>query len=281
MRIGLNWRPPHRSPEDWAEILSEMGFRAASLPVDGTADPELIQSYVEAAAAHDIMLAEVGIWAHVHSRDPEEREAARQKSFRQLALADRLGIPCCGNISGADGPVWCGCYAANYSPELYRENIRWIRELIDTVRPTRTWYTVEPMQWMVPDSPQSYRKLIEDVDRDRFAVHLDMINFVNNPYRYTHMEELMDECIDLLGPQIRSIHLKDCLQTERLTVAYKEVTVGTGAAPVRYFLEKIAELEKKTGRELPVLLEHLNDMDKFKASMNYLQEAAGDLIGKE
>ena len=46
-------------------------------------------------------------------------------------------------------------------------------------------------------------------------------------------------------------------------------------------LEKIAELEKKTGRELPVLLEHLNDMDKFKASMNYLQEAAGDLIGKE
>ena len=43
----------------------------------------------------------------------------------------------------------------------------------------------------------------------------------------------------------------------------------------------VAELEKKTGRELPVLLEHLNDMDKFKASMNYLQEAAGDLIGKE
>ncbi len=278
MRIGLNWRPPHETPEEWADILTKMGFRAASLPVNYADPGEKIEAYVEAARKHDILLAEAGIWAHVHSRDPEERAAARQKSFGQLRLADELGIPCCVNISGSAGPVWCGCYADNYRPELYEENIRWIRELIDTVKPTRTWYTVEPMQWMVPDSPKSYAKLNQDVDRERFAVHLDMINFVKDPYTYTHMEELMDECMDLLGPQIKSIHLKDCLLTERLSVAIKEVTVGTGAAPVRYFLEKIKRLEERQNTELPVLLEHLNDMDKFAASMAYIKETCGDLL---
>ena len=278
MRIGLNWRPPHETPEEWAQILQNMGFRAASLPVDYTASPEKIEAYVKAAQNHDIVLAEVGIWAHVHSRDPEEREKARAKSFGQLRLADELGIPCCVNISGSTGPVWCGCYAENYSPELYEANIRWIRELIDTVKPTRTFYTVEPMQWMVPDSPKSYQKLIRDVDRERFAVHLDMINFVKDPYTYTHMEELMDESIELLGPQIKSIHLKDCMLTERLSVAIKEVTVGMGAAPIRYFLEKIRELEQKENTEIPVLLEHLNDIGKFVQSMEFIRRTAADLL---
>ena len=31
MRIGLNFTPPHESPEQWAEILEDCGFRGASL----------------------------------------------------------------------------------------------------------------------------------------------------------------------------------------------------------------------------------------------------------
>ena len=49
MRFGLNAAPPHSSPEEWAEILTEKGYRAASFPVNYTAPVSLIDAYVKAA----------------------------------------------------------------------------------------------------------------------------------------------------------------------------------------------------------------------------------------
>jgi len=43
--------------------------------------------------------------------------------------------------------------------------------IIDAVQPTRTFYTLETMPWMYPDSPQSYLRLLQAVDRRQFAVH--------------------------------------------------------------------------------------------------------------
>lgn len=60
MRIGLNFTPPHESPEQWAEILEDCGFRAASFPVDYRAPVGLIDAYTKAAREHDIRIAEVG-----------------------------------------------------------------------------------------------------------------------------------------------------------------------------------------------------------------------------
>ena len=54
MRIGLNFTPPHESPEQWAEILEDCGFRAASFPVDYRAPVGLIDAYTKAAREHDI-----------------------------------------------------------------------------------------------------------------------------------------------------------------------------------------------------------------------------------
>lgn len=60
MRLGLNFTPPHETPEEWADILIERGYRAASFPVNYKAPAHVIDAYVKAAAERDIMIAEVG-----------------------------------------------------------------------------------------------------------------------------------------------------------------------------------------------------------------------------
>ena len=88
MRLGLNFTPPHETPEEWADILIERGYRAASFPVNYKAPAHVIDAYVKAAAERDIMIAEVGVWNSPHHPDPEQAALAREACLEQLRLAE-------------------------------------------------------------------------------------------------------------------------------------------------------------------------------------------------
>lgn len=90
MRIGLNFTPPHESPEQWAEILEDCGFRAASFPVDYRAPVGLIDAYTKAAREHDIRIAEVGVWDSPHLSDPQRAREAQTRCLEQFRLAEYI-----------------------------------------------------------------------------------------------------------------------------------------------------------------------------------------------
>ena len=94
-------------------------------------------------------------------------------------LADYVGALCCVNIVGAAARVW-GTAATKEKitrPETYEANcIESVRAIIDAVKPKRAKYAPETMPWMDPDSPESYLRLIADIDRPQLGVHLDVVN---------------------------------------------------------------------------------------------------------
>ncbi len=63
------------------------------------------------------------------------------------------------------GEQWDWIYRDNYEADVYALIVDSVREIIDAVNPKRTFYTIEPMPWMVPDSPDQYLQLLKDVDR--------------------------------------------------------------------------------------------------------------------
>ncbi len=259
MRLGLNDVPKHSSPEEWAEILANAGYRAASFPVDYHAPVSVIDAYVKAARERDILIAEVGVWNSPNRPDEEGTRCAQEACEEQFRLADYVRAECCVNVSGAAGQIWYGCYAENYAPWLYDKNVTFLQKLCDRVKPEYTCYALEPMQWMLPDSPKQYRKLLADVDREHFAVHMDVVNFFKDPYTYTHKKEVIDEAFDLLGPYIRSCHVKDCILEEGTTVAIREIQPGEGTMDLAAYFKRIEE----TSADMPALLEHLTDMEAY------------------
>jgi sugar phosphate isomerase/epimerase len=146
------------------------------------------------------------------------------------------------------------------------------RSIIDAVKPTRTYFTLETMPWAYPDSADSYLRLLQAIDRERFAVHLDPVNLVCSPQRYYGSGKLIRECFEKLGPYIKSCHAKDILLQTKLTTHLDEVRPGQGGLDYATFLR---ELSKLPGT--PLMLEHLPNAEEYDKAAEHIRGVAREL----
>ena len=267
MRLGTSSPLHHNSPEEWAKNQVALGCGAVVFPVQSNGPKEKIDEYKKAAEEHDLMIAEVGIWRNALSTDMAEREKIREYCVAQLKLADYLGARCAVNVAGAYGPRWDGHYKENFTKEVRMETVKMVQDIIDRAEITNTYFTLEPMPWMIPTGPEDYLRLIEEVNRDRFAVHMDIINMTNSAARYFNAEEFVDKCAGLLGNRIRSCHIKDIHLKEEYTFQLEECAPGCGEFPLKYYVQKMNE----TDPDMPIILEHLNTDEDYITYMEYIK----------
>ena len=273
MRLGGTIVGSWRSVAEWEELLARSRFRAITAPFTCETDPKEISAYLEAAKRHDTVIAEVGVWKNVMDPNPETAKAAIAFAKGQLKLADRLGIPCCVNIAGTAGSAgWDAADRSNFTAETYERIIRIVREIIDEAEPERACYTLEPMPWMVPDGPDEYLQLIRDVDRPQFGAHMDFVNMINCPRRYLAPERFIEDCFRKLAPWIKSTHIKDSrMDPMRLTTVLEECSPGEGNLDFETILPILA---RYLPEDAPVLLEHMQTDEEYRASYAYLKEKA-------
>jgi len=241
----------YAGPDEWAAAHGAAGYRAAYWP-DVPKDEEA--AYMQAAQAADLVIAEVGAWSNPLDPDDEKRRSAIALCQERLATAERVSARCCVNIAGSRGEKWDGPCVDDLTEDTFALIVDTVREIIDAVKPARTYYTLETMPWMYPDSPQSYQRLLTAIDRPAFAVHFDPVNLINCPSRYFQNGTLIGEFVALLGPHIRSCHAKDILLRQTLTVHLSEVAPGEGGLDYAAYLRALATLDS----EIPVMLEHLS-----------------------
>jgi sugar phosphate isomerase/epimerase len=273
MRLGAELRQEVKDPAGWIAALQERRYRAAIWPLGGDPADDLVDAYVRAAADAGIVIAEVGAWLHNPlSSDEAVRREGIARCQERLVLADRVGARCCVNVAGSRGDKWCGPHPDDLTEDTFNQLVETVREIVDAVNPTRTFYTIETMPWMFPDSPDSYLRLIKAVDRRGFAAHLDPVNMINTPARYFRNGEFIRECFDKLGPYIKSCHAKDTRMSGDLTVHISESPVGKGVLDYRTYLRCLAELDP----DMPLILEHVPEEDLI-AGAEHLRALAGEL----
>ena len=270
MRLGGPILTKWDDPGGWIAALKAHGYRAANCPVNKDDDEATVNAYVEAAAEADIVIAEVGAWSNPVSPDDEVRRAAITKCQEQLALADRIGALCCVNITGSRGERWDGPHPDNLTPATFDLIVETTREIVDAVKPKRTYYTLETMPWMYPDSADSYLALLQAIDRPRCAAHLDPVNLVCSPQRYFGNGELIRECFAKLGPYIKGCHAKDILLRDTLTTHLDEVCPGDGGLDYVVLLQEMDKL----GPDVPLMLEHMQREEEYAAGARYIRAVA-------
>ena len=273
MRLGVKLDTHSDDPEAIARAYVNAGYSAAVCPPVTLDQPERIRALRETFARYDVMLAEVGVWNNMLDPDPARRAANVEANIRALALADELGVLCCVNIAGSFNPTrWDGPHPHNLSEEAFELTAQNVRQIIDAVKPKRTFYSMETMPWVIPDSADSYLKLIEAIDRPMFGVHLDPVNLINCPARYYENAELLRECFSKLGPWIVSCHGKDILMRDQLTVHLDEVRPGLGALDYKIFLQELSRLPG----DVPLILEHLAP-DEYPLAREYVVGVAAEI----
>jgi sugar phosphate isomerase/epimerase len=261
-------------PEEMALAFRKVGYRAAYCPNVPLSDAGRIAALLKAFEKHDVAIAEVGRWVNLLDADPEKRKANLASVTEGLALAEAIGARCCVDIAGSfNEKVWYGPHPDNLSRRFFDAAVENARKIIDAVKPKRAKFCYEMMGWALPDSPDSYLKMIEAVDRDGFGVHLDPCNLVNSPERFYRNAALIDECFDKLGRWVASCHAKDLTWDVEMNVHFREVCPGAGSIDYATYLRRLAGLPGAP----PLMIEHLSSAEEYDRARRYILEYGGKL----
>ncbi|HOK56283.1 MAG TPA: TIM barrel protein [bacterium] len=268
MKLGGPIFKKYNNPEEWIKELKKETYSASYCPVDIDTSEEIIAEYRKWAFKEKIIIAEVGAWCNPLSSDIEERKKAIAKCKKGLYLAEKIEAKCCVNISGSRGKKWDGPDKKNLTAETFDMIVETVREIIDEIKPKNTYYTLETMPWMYPDSADSYLKLINAINRKSFAVHFDPVNLINTPEKYFFNDVLIKDFIKKLGPYIKSCHAKDIIMGDKLTLHFDEIRPGLGQLDYRTLLRELNKLDKN----IPLMLEHLPSEEEYRKAKEYIKK---------
>ncbi len=256
-----------QDPEELALAHRKLGYRAAYCPNVKLADKERIKAFRDAYAKHDVVIAEVGRWVNLLDADPAKRKANLEAVIEGLALAEAIGALCCVDIAGSfSTESWFGPHPDNLSQRFFDAAVENARKIIDAVKPKKARFCYEMMGWALPDSPDSYVRLIEAIDRPAFGVHLDPCNLINCPERFYRNADLLSECFDKLGRWIVSCHAKDLVWRVEMNVHFEEVPPGSGKLDYGTFLRRLTALDHGA----PLMIEHCADEVQYTQGREYL-----------
>jgi sugar phosphate isomerase/epimerase len=268
VRLGGPVFEKYTDPDAWISALKRLKYRATYCPVEVGANETSIRAYQKAAFENDIVIAEVGAWSNTVSLDANERKEAIEKCVRSLELAEQISANCCVNISGSRNPnYWAGPHEDNLTEDTFDLIVEITRKIIDSVKPSRTFFALEPMPWSYPDSPDNYLKLLKAIDRQRFGVHLDPVNMVSSPQIFFKNGDFIRECFKILGPYIRSCHAKDItLREDNYIPQLDECQPGLGKLNYDTFLVELSRL-----KDIPLMMEHLNNAEEYASAADYIR----------
>ena len=259
--------------ESWASKHVEHGYGATYFPLRYDDDPQMIEMYVDSAKRHGLRIAEIGVWNNQLERNAEKREKNFYEAVEQLKLADRVGASCCVNIAGSLADTWDGPHPDNLSEDVFKLVVSNIQAIIDAAEPKNTYYTLEPMPWMFPHSIEDMHRLIKAVDRDAFAVHVDMCNMINSFDKVYDNAKLVHEFFSEFAPLIRAVHAKDTIIGKKLTLHISEAIPGDGVFDYNALFEECNKLNP----DLPIMAEHLTTEEEYLRATDYFHQKAKEM----
>jgi len=267
VRLGGPMFTDAEDPEALARAHRELGYGAAYCPPVSLSDTSAVRAHADAFRREDVVIAEVGRWVNLMDANPEARKANFDRVVEGLALAEEIGALCCVDIAGSlNREVWYGPHPDNLSRDFFDAGVENARKIIDQVKPRRAKFCYEMMGWALPDSPESYRRMIRAVDRPGFGVHLDPCNLINSPEKFYRSTQLLQECFNVLGPHIVSCHAKDLRWVVEMNVHFVEVVPGTGSLDYRTYLGLLSRLPQPP----PLMLEHLKGAEEYDQARRHL-----------
>ncbi len=225
----------------------------------------------DALETHDVVLFEVPGYTNMIDPDPAKRDANLTQLARCVEVAERVGCPMVGTITGSCDPQYgFNVHPDNWTEETWSLTVKSIRRVLSDTAGMKAALGMEAQVTTNLDGPAAHRRLIDDVGDPRCAVNLDPVNMVSLA-TYFHTTELIETCFDLLGETILGCHAKDThIWPDKQTVHVQEVCAGRGIMDYETYLVRLSRMEWPR----TILPEHI-PADQFDEAYAYIREVAG------
>ena len=274
MRLGAPVFVDSGDPEEWVQAHVAKGYGAAYCPPVSLDDPAGIRAFRKACDAAGLVIAEVGAWGNIIIPNEELRKQRLEHVRRQLALADEIGALGCVDFAGS----FASDDSLNYHPKNFTQEgfdfiVETVQGILREVKPKRAKFMLETMQWIPPDSVDSYVALVEAIDDPMFGAHFDPTNLIASPRCYADTGAIIRDFCERLGDKIVSAHAKDLHHGKGYIVEMYEVLPGTGQLDYRAFVGGLAGLEQ----DVPLMIEHLSTEAEYDQAAAHIRSVSDEL----
>ena len=233
MQIGIRLHDTKKLPiEERIAHVHELGFACAHMapgpvldfPVaDETLTPGLAMYLKNIYARNQVDCAVLGCYLNLANPNKEQLAATIHRYMAHIRFASWLGCGVVGTETGAPNETYT-FVPESHSEAAYRTFADNLRPVVEYAEKMGVVLAVEPVWRHIIYTPKLARRLLDEIASPNLQIILDPVNLLDI-CNYEQQREIVDEAIDLLGPDVAVVHIKDYVVEEG---ALKSVGAGLG-----------------------------------------------------
>lgn len=207
-------------------------------------------------------IAVLGNYLNLAHPDSDTLKVIQQKYIAHLRFASHLGCSVVGTETGAPNPTYSydkeACHS-DWALDLFIENLK---PVIEAAEKFGVILAIEPVYKHIVWNPERARIVLDKIKSPNLQIIFDPVNLLHLD-NLDRRDEVIKEALDLLGPDIAIIHLKDyVLENEDMKC------LGCGFGQMNY--EKIVEFAVKKKPFIQATLENTTP-DNAVSAREYIQ----------
>ena len=177
-------------------------------------------------ADNGIDIAVLGNYLNLLNPDEDYLKTAYEKYYAHIRFASLLGCGMVGTETGAPNREYKFCPECRDEKtlELFIERLR---PVVKCAEDYGVVFAIEPVARHSVYDPKPCRRVLDEIGSHNLQVLFDPVNMLDLD-NVDRRDTLFAEALELLGPDIAMIHLKDFVRTPGEGYGLKSVGAGTG-----------------------------------------------------
>lgn len=218
MQLGIRLHDTTKLPfEERIADVHKLGFACGHLALakvidefpttDEALTPGLAMYIKNVFAKNQVDIAVLGCYLNLAHPDPEKLAGIVHRYMAHIRFAAWLGCGVVGTETGAPNETY------SFTPECHTEEalqlfVRNLRPIVKYAEQMGVVFAIEPVYRHIVWNPVQARRVLDEIDSPNLQIIFDPVNLLDLA-NYQDREAVIGEAIELLGPDIAMVHLKD------------------------------------------------------------------------
>lgn len=238
MQLGIRLHDTQKLPfEERIADVHNLGFACGHLALakvidefpttDEALTPGLAMYIRKVFERNDVDIAVLGCYLNLANPNKEQLAKITHRYMAHICFASWLGCGVVGTETGCPNETY------THVPEAHGEEA--LQTFITNLRPVVRYaeqmgvvVAIEPVWKHIVCNPARARRVLDEIQSPNLQIILDPVNLLDIS-NYQDQVAIVDEAIDVLGPDVAMVHLKDFQVQDG-----KLVSVGAGLGQMDY-----------------------------------------------
>lgn len=218
MQLGIRLHDTTKRPfEERIREVHDLGFSCGHLALakvidefpttDEAMTPGLAMYIKNVFARNNVDIAVLGCYLNLANPSQEQLNKTVHRYMAHIRFASLLGCGVVGTETGAPNETY------SFTPECHTEEalqlfINNLRPIVKYAEQMGVIFAIEPVYRHIVSNPKRARRVLDEIGSPNLQIIFDPVNLLDI-CNYQDRQAIIDEAIDVLGPDIAVVHLKD------------------------------------------------------------------------